>query len=184
MENHFEKVKFGDAQKIEVSKEVKEAVEKILDNLHNKANEKVNVDKQCLSRFGMSWDDVRKNMQEKLLSGFELIPSTEGHKGLRVEPEFAIKGLAECTGNWMTNKFLEVLYLSYSKSEWFKQACLKKMNENPDVLDKWDLLDIAPDIAPEKVEEVLRSYGLDMQKGYRMTGIEIDIGGSRNIELE
>lgn len=188
-----EKVRMHEVEKIQVPENVKKVVEDMLDRLHNKTNDSVDVNQQCLDRFGISWKDVCKEMEERISKGFELLPETKGHKGLRVEPEFVIRSMAGKTGNWMTNKFLEVLYLSYSKSGWLKESYLKKMGENPDALkdggeNRWNLINVAPDVAPEKVEEVLKSYGLDMKKGFRMTGVEINIDEkgttSRNIELE
>ena len=161
---------------------IETVVSEMLNGMHNDNFESSNVNGQCEERFRMSWDKVREGMCESISKGFELLSGVN----VVIKPEFLIEGIAGSTGNWMTNRFLSVIYLGYSKAEWIKELYMKQLQElsekevsdartdNNDV--HWKLVTVAQDLFPERVQEVLSSHNLGSGKGHRVTATVIALG--------
>ncbi|MAG44389.1 hypothetical protein CL633_00690 [bacterium] len=156
-------------------------VSKFTDVLHNDSFHKADINKQCYQRFGLDWDETREKVYEQVSIGFELLP------GLIIDPEFLIQGIGPKAGNWMVNRFLYVIYLSYTQSRHSVECAVEKLHAtdfNEDDFREisrgdfkngvtWNILKAAREFCPEKVAKVLQSHGLKEKKGFRMKGTEI-----------
>lgn len=165
----------------ELEKIPAEVTEAVFKHIHRLRDDDAfrDADGQCMQRFGMSWEQVRKKMDEKISSGLELVPQGMGEGyGVVIDPEALIKLVKGHTGNWMTNQFLEVLYLKYLKSDRRKSSAVKHAIKSPEIKSilngegissetLWTLLDAAQSLLPEEVENVLKSHHLESQIGHR-----------------
>jgi len=116
----------------------------------------INIDRQCQDRFGLSWYEVRKQMFESTSKPIQLLKSPEINQYQYYKDCFTIKPRDLLTGvstaNWMTNEFLEVLGLLYSRGEVYTaghlkrlaEMCAKKIKENENDSDHRLLRNLEP----------------------------------------
>lgn len=152
--------------------------------------ERNKVNEQCLERFNKTWDEVRAEMQKNIETGITLVSvppelegkeqthSTEGgvYRGSVVKGKELIPGLLDQSGNWMTKRFLEVLYLRYPHTTFNQDLAIKRaegivaeQNYTTADIHKESLrrdvtpeeLDAAKILLQDKVEAVLKSHGLE-----------------------
>lgn len=171
------------------TEEIVEIVPRYLRMLHNRSFYKADIKDQCRQRFGMSWNEVRDVVYRKVERGYDLLP------GVNIHPEFLVRGIAPYGGNWMINRFLCVIYLSYIPSRAsveYAKKYLKNFSPSEDDLCTlmqggfageltWVIMTLAREICPEIVEQVLSSHGLTSKQGYRMQGVEIVVSDDGKI---
>ncbi|MFA7209632.1 MAG: hypothetical protein WC120_05160 [Parcubacteria group bacterium] len=139
-------------------KNIKQEVLKALAGMHNDDFLRCRVDEQCQQCFKLSWQEVKDVMYAKLTKGYEIMP------GLSTSAVDLIEGLMmNTTGHWMTNQYLEVIYLSFSNF-YSAEFHLQKFAEGKDGdylhLKRFRLLMIAPLVCPDVVTGILNSHGL------------------------
>ena len=134
---------------------------------------RLDINKQCEDRFGMSWQEVRETMDKNTNNGFELLPM------VKFSPKSLLVKISGETSNWMLNRFVVVLYLKHAffepKNKDYMQGVIRlnqlifefledkedptnpgqKINKNLETI-----LDIAPYVCPDKVKSILDGYGL------------------------
>jgi hypothetical protein len=119
---------------LKIPENIRMAIETLLDNLHNQTNEEMNMDGQCLSRFGMNWKEVCQEVHESLTKGFDLLPShKDGHSGANAGCLNTLSNIS--SGHWMINKLIKVMKLKrfYYKEDRFE--IIKKLLEQSDKID-------------------------------------------------
>lgn len=161
-----------------VPENIKKCIVALLEGLSNRKNYrlKLDIDKQCYDRFGLSWKQVQEEMHRRVSKGFRLLHDKEDYGAFRLTPEHILHFFANRTGNWMTNNFIWVLRLKFAEpSAWQRNAYVKEL-EKPETLNTfsdegiddhetekvWFLLGLAPYVFPEKVRGVLGSYDIDL----------------------
>lgn len=159
------------AEKAEIPKDILEDIDRALDSLAKIDKPELQIEEQCLSRFGMNWADVQREMHKRILRAkLELLPGAGGKKPLeaRLDYKQVLEALHEFTGNWMTKNFIEALYLNYSNrfegssvSENIDKLRQKKYIKGSDKR-TLPLLEMAPVVNPDKVKEVLAKYNTDI----------------------
>jgi hypothetical protein len=159
-----------------VPENIRRKVMELLSIVHNRSNHDTDVDKQCRKRFGITWQEVRKQMDTRVTRGFLLIDDKEDSDGFSLSSQDILRHFCNKTGNWMTNKYLWVLYLKFSRPSLWQKNLYTQQLENPELLKSltdenmddydtekaWFLFGIAPYIALGQVQDVLSSYGLEM----------------------
>ncbi len=91
--------------KTDVENKIKEAIEREICELFNHriiSSACYSIDKQCKERFGLNWDEIKKQVFNDLES------ISRWHSGTRDEGGASKYGLNANSGNWMINELLRV----------------------------------------------------------------------------